>query len=86
MKLAMNCLWKIRNAINNGIVIGPRIFSSGKTISSTGGKPIGIAGNVENLIEAAYNLGCKPYLIIQIRIYTLGTMRQFHGITIVLQV
>ena len=27
----------LRNAINNGIVIGPRIFSSGKTISSTGG-------------------------------------------------
>tara|TARA_B100000965_G_scaffold339427_1_gene307084 strand:+ start:107 stop:1387 length:1281 start_codon:yes stop_codon:yes gene_type:complete len=27
----------LRNAINNGIVIGPRIFSSGQTISSTGG-------------------------------------------------
>lgn len=27
----------LRNAINNGIVIGPRIFSSGKTISTTGG-------------------------------------------------
>ena len=27
----------LRNAINDGIVIGPRIFSSGKTISSTGG-------------------------------------------------
>ena len=27
----------LRNAINNGIVLGPRIFSSGKTISSTGG-------------------------------------------------
>ena len=27
----------LRNAINNGIVVGPRIFSSGQTISSTGG-------------------------------------------------
>ena len=27
----------LRNAISKGIVIGPRIFSSGKTISSTGG-------------------------------------------------
>ena len=27
----------LRNAVDNGIVIGPRIFSSGKTISSTGG-------------------------------------------------
>ena len=27
----------LRNAINSGIVVGPRIFSSGQTISSTGG-------------------------------------------------
>ncbi len=27
----------LRNAINNGVVIGPRIFTSGKTIATTGG-------------------------------------------------
>ena len=27
----------LRNAINSGVVPGPRIFTSGKTIASTGG-------------------------------------------------
>ena len=27
----------LRNAINSGVVVGPRIFTSGKTIATTGG-------------------------------------------------
>ena len=37
MFLAIICKPHNSSAVDNGIVIGPRIFSSGKTISSTGG-------------------------------------------------
>ena len=46
----------LRNAINNGIVVGPRIFSSGQTISSTGGH--GDSSNSLNL-KLTSDLGPK---------------------------
>ena len=41
----------LRNAINNGLVEGPRIFTSGKTISSTGGHGDPTNGYREDLID-----------------------------------
>ncbi len=41
----------LRNAINNGVVIGPRIFTSGKTIATTGGHGDPTNGYKEGLID-----------------------------------
>ena len=41
----------LRNAINNGLVEGPRIFTSGKTIASTGGHGDPTNGYREDLID-----------------------------------
>ena len=41
----------LRNAINNGVVIGPRIFTSGKTIASTGGHGDPTNGYKEELVD-----------------------------------
>lgn len=40
----------LRNAINNGVVIGPRIFTSGKTIATTGGHGDPTNGYREGLV------------------------------------
>ena len=41
----------LRNAINNGVVIGPRIFTSGKTIATTGGHGDPTNGYKEELVD-----------------------------------
>ena len=46
----------LRNAISQGIVIGPRIFSSGKTIASTG-------GHADSTNSLSHNLSSDPVTI-----------------------
>ena len=41
----------LRNAINNGVVIGPRIFTSGKTIATTGGHGDPTNGYKDDLVD-----------------------------------
>ena len=41
----------LRNAINKGVVIGPRIFTSGKTIATTGGHGDPTNGYREGLVD-----------------------------------
>ena len=41
----------LRNAINKGVVIGPRIFTSGKTIATTGGHGDPTNGYKEGLVD-----------------------------------
>ena len=41
----------LRNAINKGVVVGPRIFTSGKTIATTGGHGDPTNGYKEELID-----------------------------------
>jgi imidazolonepropionase-like amidohydrolase len=41
----------LRNAINTGVVVGPRIFTSGKTIATTGGHGDPTNGYREGLVE-----------------------------------
>ena len=41
----------LRNAINSGVVVGPRIFTSGKTIATTGGHGDPTNGYREGLVE-----------------------------------
>lgn len=45
----------LRNAISNGIVRGPRIFSSGRTISSTGGH-----GDASNALNSKFTSDLGP--------------------------
>jgi len=41
----------LRNAINSGVVVGPRIFTSGKTIATTGGHGDPTNGYREGLVD-----------------------------------